>query len=482
MKGFIVYPTYRIIDNRAFVYLFGRLENGESFLTINQFKPYFYIREKDKEKLTTLDTNIIYDVDSSDMKTFFEEPVVKITLDVPNNVPVLRDIFHKKDIFTYEADIRFIYRFMIDKGIKGSLDIEGKHKKGNYVNRIYEEPVLKATEYKPKLRVLSLDIETSMDHKNLYSVSLFSNDFGKVLIVSSKTLNNAESFKTEKELLERFKEIINNYDPDIITGWNLIDFDMKIIKEKFDEHKIAFVLGRAEWIGSIKIFDSFFKSSTADIAGRAVLDAMDLLKTSFISLRDYKLQTAAETILKESKLESFKDIDKGIEIERQYREDPQKLADYNLKDAELVIRILEKKGIIDLTIQRSLLTGMQLDRVKASIASLDNLYIRETLEKGYVCKTSDFKERGDRIKGGYVRDSTPGIYDYIIVLDFKSLYPSIMRTFNIDPLSFIPKELHKKYKDSEVITSPNGAKFRKEYGILPNILQKLWIQRDDHIE
>ena len=50
IKGFIVYPTYRIIDNKAYVYLFGRLENGESFLTINQFRPYFCIRAKDREK------------------------------------------------------------------------------------------------------------------------------------------------------------------------------------------------------------------------------------------------------------------------------------------------------------------------------------------------------------------------------------------------------------------------------------------------
>ena len=60
MKGFIVYPTYRIIDGKAHVYLFGRLENGESFLTISKFRPYFYIREKDRKKLEKLDIDIIY--------------------------------------------------------------------------------------------------------------------------------------------------------------------------------------------------------------------------------------------------------------------------------------------------------------------------------------------------------------------------------------------------------------------------------------
>lgn len=479
MKGFIVYPTYRVIDEKAFIYLFGRLENGESFLTINEFKPYFYIRTKDKKKLTELDTEVIYDVKDSDMKNFFEEKLSKITLTIPKEVPKLREDFQKADIFTYEGDIRFVHRFLMDLDIKGSLGIEGEFKKGEYVNRIYVEPKLNSVFFKPELRVLAIDIETAMTMDSIYSISLYSHDFSKVLIISDKILKNAESFKDEKSMLERFKEILHNYDPDIITGWNLIDFDFKIIKEKFDEHKLDFNLGRTDWLGSIRINQSFFKDSSVDLPGRVVLDAMTLLRISFIKLRDYKLQTAAEEILGESKLKVFEDIDKGSEIEKLFKKEPQKLVDYNLKDSKLVIDILEKKGIIDMTIERSLLTGMQLDRVKSSIASLDNLYIRETKKLGYVCKTSEFKERVSRIKGGFVRDSVPGIYDYIVVLDFKSLYPSIMRTFNIDPLSFIPKELHEKYKDNDVITAPNGAKFKRKYGILPMLLQRLWEERDN---
>ncbi len=478
MKAFIIYPTYRIIDGKAFVYLFGRLENGESFLTINEFRPYFYIRTKDRKNLPKIETEVIYDVEDSDMKNFYGSRLSKVILKIPAEVPRLREDFHKNDIFTYEADIRFVYRFMIDKGIKGSMDVEGEFKKGNYVNRIYEEPKISPVFFKPELRTLAIDIETSMNAKDLYAISLYSKDFAKVLMVCSKKIKNAECFEDVKTLLERFKEIIYNYDPDIITGWNLVDFDLKVLKEKFEEHKIIFNLGRADWPGTIRLNKSFFRDSTADLPGRVVLDAMTLLRISFIRLRDYKLQTAAEEILGESKLDVFEDIDKGSEIERLFREEPQKLADYNLKDSKLVMDILERKGIIDMTIERSLLTGMQMDRVKASIASLDSLYLRESKKKGYACKTSEFKERTSRITGGYVKDSVPGIYDYISVLDFKSLYPSIMRTFNIDPLSFITKELHKKYKEKDVIAAPNGAWFKKEYGILPQILQNLWEQRD----
>ena len=467
MKGFVVYPTYRIEDNKALVYLFGRLENGESFLTINEFKPYFYIKKKDVEKLKKIDIDVNYAVEDSKFKNFKEQSVSKVILNIPKDVPRLRKAFDDEKIECYEADIRFTTRFLIDNKIKGSLDIEGEFKKGNYVNRIYENPNLKSAEFFPELKTLSLDIETNMKYNQIYSISLYSKDFKKVLIVSNKDLKNAESFKDEKSLLERFKELIIKLDPDIITGWNVIDFDFAKIKERFDANKIDFVLGRTEWNSTLRIQSDFFRDSKADIAGRMVLDTIHILRSSFISLEDYRLDTAAKTFLNEKKL--IDEENKGEEIERIFKEEPQRLVDYNLKDAELVIKILEKKKLIELTIERSLLTGMELDRVKASIASLDSLYIRETMKRGYVNPSSSFEESEERIKGGFVRNPIPGIYDFIIVLDFKSLYPSIIRTFNIDPMA-----MDKKGE----IKAPNGARFKTKDAILPMIIQNLWTQRD----
>jgi DNA polymerase II len=351
------------------------------------------------------------------------------------------------------------------------------------VDRFYEEPVLSPGHLHPKLKVLSLDIETAMDASQIYCISLFAEGYSKTLVATRKDMKGAEACGSEEELLKRFRQELVDFDPDIITGWNLIDFDLKVIKQRFDHHKLNFDIGRSKENARLRIKDSFLEDSSADIPGRTVLDGMTLLRTSFISLSDYKLQTAAEEILGDTKLKIFDELDKGEEIERLFREDPQRLAEYNLKDAELVIKILDKKGIIDLTIQRSLLTGMQLDRVKSSIASLDNLYMREAVKRGYVCKTSDYNENEERIKGGFVRDSIPGIYDFIDVLDFKSLYPSIIRTFNIDPLSFVQKDskLTKERgsgKDEGLVVAPNGARFRKEVGILPEIIQHLWEQRD----
>ena len=130
MKGFVVYPTYRVIDGKAIVYLFGRLENGESFLTKNYFRPYFFIKSKDLKKALKVKE---FDHEGVKLKNFKGEEVTKIILDIPKDVPDYRKAFEEKDIDCYEADIRFSQRFLMDKGITGSLEIKGKSEKGELV-------------------------------------------------------------------------------------------------------------------------------------------------------------------------------------------------------------------------------------------------------------------------------------------------------------------------------------------------------------
>src|SRR3989344_4687765 len=187
--------------------------------------------------------------------------------------------------------------------------------------------------------------------------------------------------------------------------------------------------------------------------------------TSFVKLDDYKLDSAAHQFLGERK--TIDNNNKHIEIDRMYKDDQEKLIKYNLNDCKLVYDIIQKTDVLNLTIQRSILTGMPLDNVKASIASLDSLYLKESIKRKIVCPTGKYEDAEERITGGFVMESKPGIYDYVLVLDFKGLYPSIMRTFNIDPHAFT------KEKTKDVIIAPNKAMFRNEDGILPKILSEL---------
>jgi DNA polymerase II len=479
MRGFVLYPTYRMIDGKTHVYLFGKLENGDSFLSIHQRDPYFFVKKKDQEKLELfLEKNKeVRDItdcklrfENSNFKNFDEEEVVKVLLTFPKQVPPFRKHLDQLDVAYYEADILFSQRFLLDNDIKGCLEITGAFKKGNYVNRIYEEPIVKGIpDYGVELDTFSFDIETNMKASEIFSIAYVCGEKKEVLLCTDKEIKKKEitCFPDEKSMITAFLERVQKIDPDIITGWNLIDFDLDVLRKRCRAYNIKFVLGRADWESSLRIFSDFFRSSRADIAGRQVLDGINLLKDSFIKLPDYKLDTAASKILGEKKSIQF--TNKGAEILEMAKNNPLKLAEYNLKDAELVLNILEEKDLINLVIQRSTLTGMALSRVSGSIASFDSLYIRETIKKGYVCFTSQHNEREERIKGGYVMESHPGIYDYVIVCDFKSLYPSIIRTFNIDPFSF--------HKGGEIV-SPNKATFSNEEGILPQMIEHLWSMRD----
>ncbi|MBR9699824.1 DNA polymerase II [Candidatus Woesearchaeota archaeon] len=484
MKGFIVYPTYRVDGSKAQVMLFGRLENGESFVTISDFRPYFWVKKTDASKaqdlIKSLDLKNI-EVDDSDFHNFNDEPVSRVTLTVPKEVPELKKIFLDNHITCFEADIRFSYRFMIDHKIKACMEIEGKAQKeeGFFVDKVFLNPEIRPTEFWPELNILSLDIETSMDNKKLYALGIYSKNIKKVLLVNDKKYDGADSFATEKEVLEEFKNIVLKEDPDVITGWNVIDFDFKLIRDLFRKYNLPFVLGRSDRECTLRLTDSFFIDSSANFPGRAVIDGIHLMKVSFLRLDDYKLNTAAKTILGEEKLIAGPDRHKVIE--NIYHEDPQKLVDYNLQDARLAYEIIIKSNTLDLSIRRSILTRMQLDRVNASIASLDSLYLGELLERKLVAPTAFVNERDERIKGGFVMQSKPGIYNGIIVLDFKSLYPSIIRTFNIDPYSFVPQEIYKTLSEKEkedLIESPNQAHFKNEEGILPVLINRLWEQRD----
>ncbi len=471
MKGFIIYPTYRVMKDKSFVFLFGRLENGESFLTINQFDPYFFIETKNQKKAEKIAKDAKFE--KTNLTNFQKEPVTKIIVNSPKEVPGIRSELDRQKIKTYEADIRFPIRFLIDNNIQGSLDIDGDYESNDYVDRIYKDPDIKSVDYTPtNLKIFSFDIESDKKGKQLYCISAYSKNYKKSFIVSDKKFSNSVSCKTEEELLDRFREELLSFDPDIITGWNLINFDLNMLKERFKKYEIPFNLGRDNSISKLRIEQNFFRTSKADISGRVVLDGIDLTKSSFVKLDNYRLNTVAKGLLGKSKIIEKTGKEKYEEIDRLYKKDQKKLIEYNLLDSELAYDVITKTVLMDLAIQRSKLTGMPLDRVNASIASLDFLYLQKARERKLVAPTADPKERETRIKGGYVMESKPGIYDNLIVLDFKSLYPSLIRTFNIDPSSYLEK------KKKGAIESPNGAYFDSKDGILPEIIPKLWAARD----
>jgi DNA polymerase-2 len=114
---------------------------------------------------------------------------------------------------------------------------------------------------------------------------------------------------------------------------------------------------------------------------------------------------------------------------------------------------------------------MQLDRVGASIASFDLLYLPELRRRGLVAPSVDAERKAAPVTGGAVLEPRAGLHRDVAVFDFKSLYPSLIRTFHLDPLA------HARAGD-DAIVAPNGARFSRGEAILPGIIERFMASRE----
>ena len=164
--------------------------------------------------------------------------------------------------------------------------------------------------------------------------------------------------------------------------------------------------------------------------------------------------------------------DRGEEIQRMYRQEPALLVKYNLEDCRLVWDIFIKANLMAFLIERARLTGLPMDRVGGSSQAFDHLYLPQLHRQGFVAPAFASGQAGDS-PGGFVMDSKPGLYRNVLVLDFKSLYPSIIRSFKIDPLGLI-----QGLQEEDAVSGYKGAQFSRKQSILPDIIGDLWAARD----
>lgn len=452
VRGFILHPTYYLERGRPVVHLFGVAEDGATFvIRDDRTRPFFFIRTRDVAATLRV---LSFAHEATDWTDSEGEALSAIRLNAPPDAPRVRDPLQAAGFPTYEADIPFATRFLIDHELRGSVEIEGNARTGRLVDRIYVDPALRPCDWTPALRVLSLDIETDPDIQRLLSVALVGCGASEVLIFDpdGRRGEAGSGFATEADLLLATQKRIRALDPDVITGWNVIDFDLVVLEGFFRRAGVPFAIGRADLPVRIRLDSSGWGTSRAIVPGRVVLDGLGLLRDAFVRLEDYRLETAAQEILGHGKLLAASG--RAEDILEWWRSDPKALAEYNRRDAELVLEILEARHLVELAVRRSQLTGMPLDRVAASIASFDFLYLVELHREKIAAPTTDPDRPQSPTAGGWVFDSTPGIFENVAVFDFKSLYPSLIRTFRLDPL-------------------------RERDGILPRLLDRLFPLREE---
>ena len=470
--GFIVSPTYRLRGGRAVVQLFGRLASGEAFLVEDErYRPYFFTHPE-ATRLLAGERDV--EIEATELVDLEGAPVVRVTAPVPGAVPRLREKLEAGGARALEADIRFPYRFLIDRGLRAAVDITGQPEPaaGDGLVR-FRNPELVPGSARPDMRVLSLDLETAFDASRIWSAALVGAGADEVHIVSGQAVAGAHAHADEAALLRAIAARIRALDPDVLTGWNVVDFDFAVLVARAGALGVPFEIGRAP--GGVRLAQdgSYTRQRRAEIPGRVVLDGIALVREANIALDDFSLETAARSLLGRGKRIAKTSGGRAAEIERMYREEPEAFVAYNREDAVLVQEILARESLLELAVERSLLCGMQLDRVGASIASFDLLYLPELRRRGRVAPSVNRERMEGRVSGGAVMDSHPGLFRNVAVFDFKSLYPSLMRTFNLDPLAHALAPA-----DDDAIEAPNGARFARGDAILPEILTRFAARRE----
>ncbi|WDE98622.1 DNA polymerase domain-containing protein [Lentisphaera profundi] len=450
ISAYIVHCFSRYHQGNCCIYLIGRLENGETFGYINNsFEPFFHIRESDQGSAQKYARELGLRFKASPRKCMDDEATQVVTHANKTLLDKLARSLKTNKIRTYEADLKVETQYLIELGVESVCQLSGKWTKGRGVDRIYSKTTLLPTQIKQQdLKLRTVIIETFFDDEVLTSFSIID-------LEEQKTLVKKQS-DDEITLLLHLKQSLKDIDPDVICAWSVQEQVFLPLQKRFHWHGLAFDLGRSRedyWF----IERKYRGRDLAVLQGRQLLDIEQLMSHTW----ERYDESTPECIIKE-----VFDTD---------------LAEKNAENTDAraleLTRLVEHKNLVALSLRRSLLTGLQLERCWGSIASFEFLYLLELHKKDFVAPTLGVdQELRDSNPGGLVMSPHAGIHKNIFVFDFKSLYPSIIRSFNIDPLAY--SKVVGSDDASAIVTLPNKVSFHRDKGILPKTLESFFASRE----
>ncbi|WP_368163866.1 DNA polymerase II [Aeromonas sp. R6-2] len=372
----------------------------------------------------------------------------------------------------FEADIRLPERYLMERFITAGVRFQGHSSRRGGLWQISDGRCAPA-EVAPTLSWVSLDVECAMDGA-LFSVGLSSPMDERVIMIGEpeEMGTPVEWVADEPALLAALERWFQRFDPDLVMGWNVVNFDFRLLLRRADLHKRRLRLGRGRELAFWRASRQDPQSGNVTLPGRMVLDGVDTLKSATWQFPSFSLDAVAGELLGRGK--EIEDVaNRGQKITELFHSDKGALARYNLEDCRLVHEIFAHCDLIAFAVERAALTGLELDRIGGSVAAFTNLYLPHLHRGGYVAPNLP-REGGLASPGGYVMDSAPGLYRHVLVLDFKSLYPSIIRTFCIDPMGLVEGLRTPEH----AIPGFRGALFSRERHFLPGLIEGLWQARD----
>ncbi|TMX47442.1 DNA polymerase II [Vibrio sp. Hep-1b-8] len=477
-NGFLLTRQARDVSGQTQIELWLSTPQGPSQLIIRGEKPVFFVAQSQLEQCKSIaeQENLFAEWRPLELTSFDLEPLAACYTTTIKHSQQLSRALQLADITVLEDDIRLADRYLMERFIKGGVEFSGIEQLAPQSRR-FTSVKCRQGDYTPDLKVVSLDIECS-EKGILYSIGLDSPMDSRVIMIGDKQPADPpiEWVKDEKALLNALVSWFQKYDPDVVIGWNVIDFDFRLLHKRAEWNQVKLMIGRGRQA-------SFFRTSNTtqqafvSVPGRVIMDGIDTLKTATYHFRRWSLESVSQELLGEGK-QIHNVHDRMDEINQMFRRDKPSLAKYNLQDCVLVNKIFAHTHLLEFAIERSRLTGVELDRVGGSVAAFTNLYLPQIHRAGYVAPNLQ-PENWLASPGGYVMDSIPNLYDSVLVLDFKSLYPSIIRSFLIDPIGLIEGlQLEVGRKASQAVPGFRGGQFHRTRHFLPEMIENLWAARD----
>ena len=401
---------------------------------------------------------------------FEHRPVLGLYCQQHGQLMRLETALTRAGVDVFEADVRPPERYLMERFITAPVLFSGTPDANGILLNAQLKP---DPNYRPKLRLVSLDIETT-ENGELYSIAL--EGCGERQVYMLGTANGDDSIvdfdleycDSRTVILKKLNDWFALHDPDAIIGWNVVQFDLRILHEHARRLGVPLKLGRGNEEMQWREHGSrnhYFASA----AGRLIIDGIESLRSATWSFPSFSLENVAQTLLGEGKAidNPYQRMD---EINRMFAEDKPALAKYNLKDCELVTRIFAKTELLTFLLERASVTGLPADRSGGSVAAFTHLYMPLMHRQGFVAPNLGTNPP-QASPGGFVMDSQPGLYESVLVLDYKSLYPSIIRTFLIDPVGLIEGLQHPD--DADSVPGFRGARFSRTRHCLPSIVSRV---------
>ena len=480
--------TYYPDEGDVEVHLYGRTEDGEAdVIRVTGFEPYFYVDQDVADEIKPRDHTALRRVEEdADTPSLGGGELAKIVATHPGGVPDLRDQYGKEN--TYEADVVFTNRLRIDKEIYTGVTAPRKRVNADQIEAVDIEAPVRYCYYdieiddRNEMPVQDDQIvHTDSEVVTIVAYDNFLDEYHGFLnldgrepqeVLSEDVIENGDPpgcidklhpAYTEKQMLKKWFQFLQQTDPDLLLAWNNLGFDAPYLIERIESIGLdAAMMARGP--------DASANNSYGpELSGRVVYDLMKAWKRMQYSDVSKALDNAASM-----ELDDAAKIEHEESLYTLWKTDVEKLLRYNGRDVSLMVEINDAAGVMDDREELKNTVGVDYEGTYESNDFIEMLARRKLHEWGVAgpTKTPPSNEGDDDYEGALTLPAFEGRRNNVTSIDLSSLYPYTMWMLNSSPEKTVAvyedgeaaREAYEsgEHDDKKVSIAPNGAMFSQE--------------------